>query len=364
MDTIIYLYKKHGLAKPVIDSYQMKDYLLVRVGMNVGENQWFTHSIVPYSAMATMHELALEQSTQEAKKASPHRFILEPLLQHLREYKKKRDRVHALKQRRQFFEEEHALVCQELEIFLSELKRYVDQRYECCCVYGDAVRRSLVLPENYGREDSGDSSQESVRSQETAHGRDIVRSRSREDARGQDAAHSREDVVPSFWLPQLWQQYWQIPEFNAYLQPRWVEPLLENAVLHHFVVLGYAECTPAVILHCARRMKSLRWILQEHDCTEELQDFVDDFYGDYGLAATLQPLPGGRAFARLLLVSKDPVCVLDFTGEPHISPGRIAKGSIWIDFQSVEEKSRRVLERQEGISYFSLKEIWKRAGKP
>ena len=338
MDTIIYLYKKRGLAKPVIDSHQMKDYLLVRVGMNVGENQWFTHSIVPYSTMALMQEQPLEQSTQKVKEVSLHKFTLESFLQRLREYKKKRDRAHELKQHRQFFEEEHALVCQELEIFLSELNRYVDQRYECRCVYGDAVRRGLVLPENYGRENA--------------------------DGLSQDATRNREDVVPSFWLPRLWQQYWQIPEFNAYLQPRWVEPLLENAMLHHFVVLGYAECTPAVIINCTRRMKSLRWILQERDCTEELQDFIDDFYGDYGLAVTLQPLEGGRAFARLLLVSKDPICVLDFTGEPHISLGGIAMGSIWIDFQSVEEKARRVLERQEGISYFSLKEIWKRAGKP
>lgn len=338
MDTIIYFYKKHGLAKPVIDSHQMKDYLLVRVGMNVGENQWFTHSIAPFSEIAAMQELPREQSAQEAKGASSHGFTLESFLQRLREYKKKRDRVHALKQRRKFFEEEHALICQELEIFLSELNHYVDQRCECSCVYGDAVRKVLALPGNYGREDLYGSSQDAVR--------------------------VREDVIPAFWLPQLWQQYWRIPEFDAYLQPRWVEPLLENAVLHHFVVLGYAECTPGVILRCARRMKSLRWILQERDCTEGIQDFVDDFYGDYGLAVTLQPLEGGRAFARMLLVSKDPVCVLDFTGEPHISPGGIAKGSIWIDFRSVEEKARRVLERQEGISYFSLKEIWKRAGKP
>lgn len=338
MDTIIYFYKKHGLAKPVIDSHQMKDYLLVRVGMSVGENQWFAHSVVPSSAMTTMQELLHEQHAQEAKEIPPHGFVLGSFLQRLREYKQKRDRARALKQRRQFFEEEHALVCQELEIFLSELNHYVDQRYECCCVYGDTVRKGLMLPEYYGRKDLDDSSQ--------------------------DAVLGREDVIPAFWLPQIWRQYWQIPEFHAYLQPRWVEPLLENAILHHFVVLGYAECTSSVILQCARRMKSLRWILQEQDCTEEIQDFVDNFYEDYGLAATLQPLEGGRAFARLLLVSKDPVCVLDFTGESHISPGGVAKGSIWIDFQSVEEKARRVLKRQEGISYFSLKEIWKHAGKP
>ena len=350
MDTIIYFYKKHGLSKPAIDSHQMKDYLLVRVGMNVGENQWFTHSIVPFSAVNAMQELPHGQSAQEAEETPPHGFTLESFLRRLREYKKKRDRERALKQRRLFFEEEHALVCQELEIFLSELKHYVDQRYECRCVYADAVCKGLALPENYSRKDLAGSSQEAAQSREGAYSR--------------DAARGLEDMVPSFWLPLLWQQYWQIPEFDAYLQPRWVEPLLENAMLHHFVVLGYAECAPAVIIYCARRMKSLRWILQEKDCTEELQDFVDDFYGDYGLAATLQPLPGGRAFARLLLVSKEPVCVLDFTGEARISPGGIAKGSIWIDFQSVEEKARRVLERQEGISYFSLKEIWKRAGKP
>lgn len=316
----------------------MKDYLLVKVGMNVGENQWFTHSILSASATPTMQVLTHGQSAREAKEASPRGFTLESLLQRLREYKKKRDRAYALKQRRKLFEEEHALICQELEIFLSELNHYVDQRYECCCVYGDAVRKGLILPENYGREDL--------------------------DGPSQDAVRGGEDVIPAFWMPKLWQQYWQIPEFDAYLQQRWVEPLLVNAVLHHFVVLGYADCVPGVILRCARRMKSLRWILQEQNYTEELQNFVDEFYVDYGLAVTLQPLEGGKAFARLLLVSKDPVCVLDFTGEPYISPGGIAKGSIWIDFQSSEEKARRVLERQEGISYFSLKETWKRVGKP
>lgn len=350
MDTIIYFYKKHGLTKPVIDSHQMKGYLLVRVGMNVGENQWFTHSLSPSLESTAAQGLTgkqgaskplREQGVQEAeemKETLPHGFTLERFLQRLREYKKKLGKARAVKQRRKFFEEEHALVCQELETFLSELNHFVDQRYDCRCVYGDAVRKGLMFPDAFDSEQPG--------------------------ALLQGNCQGKEDVIPAFWLPQLWRQYWQIPEFNAYLQPRWVELLLENAMLHHFVVLGCADAAPAVILGCARRMKSLRWILQEQDYTEELHGFVDDFYGDYGLAVTLQPLEGGRAFARLLLVSKEPVCVLDFTGESHISSGGVAKGSIWIDFFSVEEKARRVLERQEGISYFSLKEIWKRTDKP
>lgn len=338
MDTIIYLYKKHGLAKPAIDSHQMKDYLLVRVGLNVGENQWFAHSIAPTLAVTAVRALTCEQRAGKADGAMSGQFPLSLLLQRFREYRERRDRARALRQRRMFFEGEHALIRGEMESFLSELGRFVDQRYECRCVYGEAVRKALMFPEDHVGETSGISSREEGRSEE--------------------------DVIPTYWLPQLWRKYWQIPEFDDYLQPQWVKPLLENARLNHFVILGLADCTPAVILYCARRMKSLRWILREEDATEEIQDFVEEFYQEYGLAVTLQPLEGGKAFARLLLVSREPICVLDFTEESHVSPGGTAQGSIWIDFRSVEAKARRVLDREKGISYFSLKEIWKRADKP
>ena len=338
MDTIIYLYKKHGLSKPAIDSHQMKDYLLVKVGMNVGENQWFAHSIAPSLAVTAVRALTGRQDVDKADETSSGQSPLSLLLQRFREYRERRDRVRALRQHRMFFEEEHALIRGEMESFLAELDRFVDQRYECRCVYGEAVKKALIFPENRVKEVFGASPREEERREE--------------------------DAIPSYWLQQLWRQYWQIQEFDGYLQPQWVKPLLENAKLDHFVILGLADCTPAVILYCARRMKSLRWILREEDITEELQDFVEEFYQEYGLAATMQPLEGGKAFARLLLVSREPICVLDFTEEPHISPGGIAPGSIWIDFRSVEAKAGRVLEREKGISYFSLKEIWKRADKP
>lgn len=338
MDTIIYLYKKHGLAKPVIDSHQMEDYLLVKVGMSVGENQWFTHGISPSLAVTAVQALTGGQNVSKADETMSMRFPLGLLFQRFREYRERRDRVRAMRQRRDFFEEEHALIREEMESFLSELDCFVDQRYECHCVYGEAVRKALMFPEDHTKEVS------------------VVLSREEE--------RNEEDVIPSYWLQQLWRQYWQIPEFDGYLQPQWVKLLLENAKLDRFVILGLADCTSAVILYYARRMKSLRWILCEEDVTEELQDFVEEFYQEYGLAVTLQPLEGGKAFARLLLMSRDPICVLDFTEEPHISVGGIAPGSIWIDFRSVEAKARRVLEREKGIAYFSLKEIWKRADKP
>lgn len=283
MDTIIYIYKKRDLKKPVIDSYQMKDYLLVRVGLNVGEDRWFSHSF-------TLPELP------------PKRF----------------DRLFYQRQQKRRIRKERELVSQEIQSFLTELGQIVDDRYDCRCVYADAVRKCLTAPE----------------------------------------------ADETYSLPLLWQQYWQFSEFDDYLQPRWSTLLLENVSLHHYVVLGCAKSAPSVILYCVRRMKSLRWFLQERDCGQELQDFVEEFYGEYGLAVDLQPLEGERVFSRLLLETVEPVCVLDFTGESRIPAGGLAQGSVWIDFCSVEEKARRILEREEGVSYFSLKEIWKHAGKP
>ena len=41
MDTILYLYKKRGLEKPEIEPVGLKTYLLIRIGLDVGEGQWF-----------------------------------------------------------------------------------------------------------------------------------------------------------------------------------------------------------------------------------------------------------------------------------------------------------------------------------
>lgn len=318
MDTIIYFYKKRDLEKPVIEPVQMKDYLLVRVGMNVGENRWFAHA----------YTLTSTTSTVAARPQPCH-----TLMARLRENRERRRRIHLQKQRRRQFQETREQVRMEIQRFLAELGTSVDDRYECRCVYADSVKSCLVLPEGRGQ--------------------------------GRREADSRktDDIAADCWLPALWQQSFPFPEFSAYLQPQWVECLLENARLHHYVVLGTAHSVSTAILHCASRMKSLRWFLQESDCGQEVQDFVEDFYEEYGLAVTLQPLEGERAFSRLLLETLEPVCVLDFTGESRIPAGGLARGSVWLDFCSVEEKARRMMEKGDGVSYFSIKEIWKRAGK-
>lgn len=299
MDTIIYFYKKRDLQKPAIDSVQMKDYQLVRVGLDVGEGRWFSHAFTTSGTTATEQTLPFAHSFRAR----------------LREFRERRERIRFEKQQKRRLQDAREQVHSEIKHFLTELAAFVDDRFECRCVYADTVRKSLVLREND-------------------------------------------------WLPRIWQQCWQFPEFDDYLQTQWVEPLLENARLHHFVVLGLSDSTPYAILHCAPRMKSLRLLLRESEDDQKIRDFVEDFYTEYGLAAAVQTLEGERVFTRLLLETKEPVCVLDFTGEPRIPVNGLARGSIWIDFCSMEEKARRIIERGESIFYFSMKEIWKRAAKP
>lgn len=310
MDTIIYFYQKRELEKPAIESHRMKDYLLVRVGLNVGEDRWFAHSLMPPVAISVVEE------QQPAQKPT--------LLERWQTHRKKREARRRYRRQQEQFQRELAEAQRELVRFLDELGHYVEERYDCHCVYSDAVRKCLADGKDTERELQG-----------------------------------KRDGLSA-----LWQKYWFFPEFADYFEPQWVEPLLVYAKLHHFVVLGTSSCIRFILPGCARRMKSLRWFLAERDCTEELQDFVEDFYEDCGLAAALQPLEGEKVFTRLLLETREPVCVLDFSGEPRIPTGGLAPGSIWIDFASVEEKARRISEREESIAYYSMKEIWKRAGKP
>lgn len=162
------------------------------------------------------------------------------------------------------------------------------------------------------------------------------------------------------WLAGEWKRFWNIPEFRDYKEFRWVKPLLTQAEGPDFILLGTAPCIPLVLQHCARRMKSLHWYLREEDCTEEVQEFAEDFYIEYGLAITMQPLGGRNPFRTMGLKSKEPVCVLDFTEEEKIFAAELAEGSIWLDFSSAEEKGKRIRRLASGVRYDSLKQQWKR----
>lgn len=162
---------------------------------------------------------------------------------------------------------------------------------------------------------------------------------------------------------QMWQQYWNIPEFREYFLFRWMKPLLPEAVGPHFVLLGTSPDVPLLLGHCARRMKSLHWYLRAEDCTEETEELAEDFYLEYGLAIALHPLGNRHPFRSLRLHYSEPVCVLDFTEEEKFFAGELAKDSVWLDFASVEEKGRRLGRLFPGVGYDSLLLRWRRCGR-
>ncbi len=159
-------------------------------------------------------------------------------------------------------------------------------------------------------------------------------------------------------LARMWENVWDIREFTDYKAFRWAGCLLPYVSHFRFVVLGTADCAPEIIKSCARRMKSLRWIVRERDCDEGLQEFVEEFYEDYGLAVALQTVEGRNGFRRLCIETVEPVCVLDFTEEVKFFWGGIKSDSVWLDFSSQEEKERRMRRLAPGIRYYSLKKLW------
>lgn len=157
----------------------------------------------------------------------------------------------------------------------------------------------------------------------------------------------------------LWAKSWPYPFFENYFHMEWVEHMLSYAVLPHYIVLGYYRELPGILWERAARMKSLKWILPERLYDETLQEFLEDFYEEYGIAAAVQLLGEEESFWQTILSGRAPCNVLDFSEEEKIPSAELAKGSIWIDMSSMEGKRRRLEERNTGIRYFSLKKEWK-----
>ena len=73
----------------------------------------------------------------------------------------------------------------------------------------------------------------------------------------------------------------------------------------------------------------------------------------------LQPMESAAAMKRFRIGEGPPVNVLDFTGEAYMAVSGAPRGSVWLDMCSLEEKRRRIEARGGGITYTSLKEMWK-----
>ena len=341
MDAIIIFSKKRELKEPVITVEAGEGYRLVKVGICAGEDHWFGQTLpgqpvpgkskpgqlIPGKSMpwqpvpgkflmgqAITGQLISEQQQSkwvEPGQILPGRRILSMFSRLFSRRKEKRQRLlEELEQIR--LQKQYEVEVSALEDSMKKMVQSILDKTEilddCTCIYADSVK-SLLLRDGL--------------------------------------------------LSELWKRNWEVREFADYQEYRWASLLLPFATQTHFVILGNAPCIPEVTKACARRMKSLRWILPEKDYGEAVEDFADDFYDDYGLAIEVQTVAGRNGFRTLCLEAVKPICILDFTEEGKLFWGGLASGSVWLDFASMEAKEKRLERLAPGIQYVSLKKLWR-----
>lgn len=327
MDTIIFIRKRRGIEEPRTEAVGMRSHLLLRVTLDVGAEEWFGIKLVqeakPSDPAARRGEEVRHEGQPDVRPKKRFR-PLQALRRLCGKSPTRKERREAEERERQRLWEEGQERLRKVESAIGKLTKEIQElagtAENCFCVYEDNVKKALLGKAAEGGQDGG---------------KEI--------------------------LPALWRQYFQVEEFHDYFGQLWVEELLPKAILPHFMILGAAPCLPALIEKYAHKMKSLRWILPEAECSQELMDFVEDFYTEYGLAVALQPMPPDQR--RIQAACEEPCNILDFTRETQIAVWDIAKGSIWLDMLSMEEKRRRIVARCTGILYYSLKEKWNQAQK-
>lgn len=398
----MYFYRKRGLERPEAEPVGLKAYLLIRIGMDVDEGQWFGRRLGPrpwgegMEGRADMPEWT-DQSAGNPKDSRPAEVVgrhglASALCRPWKAVRQKRDlrkRQRELRAGRLAWEQEEARwlaaregLIGEMEAMVRGLAREVAEFAQdmdgCRCVYEDSLRKILTGPRDGQAGDRDWERPEGFLPEnglQTGRGGESRLPEGPQTGRGgeshppEGSQTGREgDTRMQEILPALWRKYLPLEEFQGYAQRFWVRQVFSQgaglpASPPHFVILGTAPGLPEVLEAHARRMKSLRWFLLEAEWGEELSAFVEDFYTEYGLAIELRLLEDGAALKRLRLFCGEPVIVVDFTGESYMAVPAVPEGSVWLDMFSVEEKRRRILARGKDITYFSMKEIWKNAQK-
>lgn len=161
-----------------------------------------------------------------------------------------------------------------------------------------------------------------------------------------------------------WWDAWKIPEFENYGQPLWVEKIVSQGDFPNLLILGQSYCIWDLLVRNARRLRSVKWYLLQREYTGEAEAFIDSFYEEYGLAIEVHLLDEKKDWCRVCFHCREPVKVLDFTGEEKVSACGVIKGSIWLDMNAMDGKAARMEVRNQGIRYFSLKKLWSQLQKP
>lgn len=163
------------------------------------------------------------------------------------------------------------------------------------------------------------------------------------------------------YVPEQMQGLLHIPLFDDYMEEEWVLRLLEYGVPGPFFLLGkpknWEELFRVILEKANRKMKNLFWLSEENPeyaplaaiAREEFLDFCEE---EYGL------IPQCEIYRQTTF--REPVTILDFTKKTALPCLNVPKGSVWIDFASMEGKAARLEMRKQGILYFSQRREWEK----
>jgi len=168
-----------------------------------------------------------------------------------------------------------------------------------------------------------------------------------------------EDFLKEKIDTRIWWEHWTLPEFGSYCERIWAEELMKYAKGDSFLILGTAACVEKILEWYGAEMRNVKWVLKPKQYTEAAEEFMDWFYEEFGLAISLELLGENEEWIHSRPNSVTPVNVLDFTGVEKLFANDVAKGSIWLDMDSLSGKERRFESRCPQITYYSLKKHWK-----
>lgn len=358
METIIYFQKKRGLKEPAIEPIGMKAYLLVRVGLNVEQEEWFGvspeepkppvfsgrvealgasvfdgNSEVSKVSIQDVEDLRPESVAARCEGAGKRRLrrLLHPFvtlrqrreetarrqLECERRFEKVKDYHIQLEQWQQNLQEIETAI----QTLMQKIMELPQPEQPMFAVYEDCLRVLLIA------ESGGESAQ------------------------------------PERRLCILWKRYIELAEFRDYTSPFWIEQTLPQHLPPRFLILGRNQNICPILERCTNRLKSIHWLLPEKDCTSDFRDYLDAFYEEYGLVISYRTYSDTGQLRRGALTCPEETVIFDFTREGYVQAAGVARGSIWLDLHSMEEKQKKMECRNPGVFYFSLKKKWKQVQK-
>ena len=236
MDTIIFFCRKRDIEEPLTEAIGQKTYLLIRVSLNVGREQWFGWKLEREEAKgsrgmesvakgsgadsicfpaqpgrAPADEPGVEPESGRKRRIPFWRRLGMRLGKRKIEKQIRLEQEHRRASQRAMTEQ----VRQEMRSLSADILALSGDMSSCRCVYEDSVRDCLV-----GRKDSADKDSS-------------VPSGSRQGSGIVSGAGSRQKagtVKGDSVLQELWKECWQGEEFADYAQWEWVRCLLLSLI--------------------------------------------------------------------------------------------------------------------------------------